>query len=240
MVKGLTTANLGIADYNLALVQHQNYIDALRECGLKVSVLPADEDYPDSTFVEDTALLTPFCAIITNPGAASRKGEINKIREMVSSFYSSVEEIKDPGTVEAGDAMMVGKHYYIGISERTNLEGAKQLGQILEKYGISNSTVTIKNILHLKTSVAYLQNNTMVVSGGSFERSEFSSYKKIIIPNEEAYAANCIWINGRVLLPAGYAVSKKRINDAGYLVKELEMSEFQKLDGGLSCLSLRF
>lgn len=240
MVKGLSTANHGIPDYKLALVQHQNYIEALRECGLRVSVLPADEGYPDSTFVEDTALLTPFCAVITNPGVASRKGEIHKIREIVSSFYSSVEEIKDPGTVEAGDVMMVGKHYYIGISERTNYEGAKQLVQILVKYGISSSTVKLNNVLHLKTGVAYLENNTMVVSGEFVERNEFSNYKKIIIPKEEAYAANCIWINGRVLLPTGHAVSKKRINDAGYLVKELEMSEFEKLDGGLSCLSLRF
>ena len=123
-INGLTTANLGLPDYDLALIQHQEYVEALRKCGLEVIVLDADEDYPDSTFVEDTALLTPPCAIITNPGASSRKGETADIKNVLTEYYSKIENINDPGTVEAGDIMMVGDHFYIGLSRRTNTNGA--------------------------------------------------------------------------------------------------------------------
>jgi dimethylargininase len=240
MINGLTTANLGAPDYELALVQHQSYIKALTECGLNVTVMPADEDFPDSTFVEDAALLTPHCAIITNPGAASRKGETLKIKETVNKFYSVIEEIKEPGTVEAGDVLMVGEHYYIGISERTNLAGSNQLIQILENYGMTGSIVELEHVLHLKTGVAYLENNNLVACGEFANKLEFESFNKIVVPNEEAYAANCIWVNDTVLIPDGYPITAQQISDLGYSIVEIEMTEFQKLDGGLSCLSLRF
>ena len=120
MMFGLTSTNLGLPNYSLALHQHHEYIEALIECGLDVTVLEADENYPDSVFVEDTALLTPQCAIITNPGAPTRKGETLEMSKTLSRFYSTVESIEDPGTLDAGDVMMVGKHFYIGLSERTN------------------------------------------------------------------------------------------------------------------------
>ncbi len=240
MINGLTTAHLGVPDYELALVQHQSYIKALTECGLNVTVMPADEDFPDSTFVEDAALLTAHCAIITNPGAASRKGETLKIREAVSRFYSDIEEISEPGSVEAGDVLMVGEHYYIGLSGRTNLAGSNQLIQILENYGMTGSTIELEHVLHLKTGVAYLEHNNLVVSGEFVNKPEFAGFNKIVVPNKEAYAANCIWVNDTVLVPAGYPVTARKISDLGYSVVEIEMTEFQKLDGGLSCLSLRF
>ena len=107
MIDGITTADLGKPDYHKALAQHADYVEALIECGLDVTILPADENYPDSTFVEDTALLTPHCAIITNPGAESRKGEVESMIPVVEQFYDRVEFIDAPGTVEAGDIMMV-------------------------------------------------------------------------------------------------------------------------------------
>lgn len=240
MINGLTTAQLGAPDYERALVQHQIYIKTLTNCGLKVTVLPADEDFPDSTFVEDTALLTPHCAIITNPGAASRKGETLKIREAVSRFYSDIEEITEPGTVDAGDILMVGDHYYIGLSGRTNGAGAHQLIRILENYGMTGSIIELEHVLHLKTGVAYLEHNNLIVSGEFVNKPEFAGFNKIVVPDEEAYAANCIWVNGTVLVPAGYPITTCKIADLGYAVVEIEMTEFQKLDGGLSCLSLRF
>lgn len=240
MINGLTTAHLGVPDYERALVQHQSYIKALTECGLNVTVMPADEDFPDSTFVEDAALLTPYCAIITNPGAASRKGETLKIREAVSRFYSDIEEISAPGSVEAGDVLMVGEHYYIGLSGRTNLAGSNQLIRILENYGMTGSTIELEHVLHLKTGVAYLEHNNLIVSGEFVNRPEFTGFNKIVVPNAEAYAANCIWVNDTVLVPAGYPITASKISDLGYSVVEIEMTEFQKLDGGLSCLSLRF
>ncbi|MBT3275212.1 MAG: N(G),N(G)-dimethylarginine dimethylaminohydrolase [Spirochaetales bacterium] len=239
IVYGLTTCDLGIPDYNKALIQHEKYVDILQKCGLDVTVLEADEKYPDSTFVEDTALLTPHCAIITNPGAPSRKGEILKMKHVASQFFSVVEEIKDPGTVEAGDIMMVGDHYYIGLSERTNENGAGQVIEILEKYGMTGSTIKVEKVLHLKTGSAYIERNNLLVCGEFISVPDFGAFNTIIVPEKESYASNCIWINDTVVIPAGFPITKKNISELGYNLVEAEMTEFEKVDGGLSCLSLR-
>lgn len=240
MIRGLTSTNLGVPNYQLALRQHEAYIAALQSCGLKTIILDADENYPDSTFVEDVALLTSYCAIITNPGAPSRRGEITGIKQVLSEYYSEIEAIRAPGTLEAGDIMMVGSHYYIGLSARTNEEGAKQLIHILEKYGLIGSVVKLEKVLHLKTGLAYLENNNLVVCGEFLSRTEFQKFNRIEIPEEESYATNCIWVNGTVLIPTGFPIAKQKIKAAGYPIIEVDVSEFQKLDGGLSCLSLRF
>ena len=137
IVDGLTTSKLGKPDYNLALQQHIQYMKALMACGLKVHILDPDSNFPDSTFVEDTALLIPDCAIITNPGAPSRRGEIKDIAVLLKKYFPNMERIESPGTVDAGDIMMVGSHYFIGLSERTNETGAKQVIDILKGYGLS-------------------------------------------------------------------------------------------------------
>ena len=239
-VNGLTTAKLGKPDYDLALTQHQNYFQALRDCGLQVMMLDADENYPDSTFVEDTALLTPYCAIITNPGAYSRKGEIKEMTEILTDLYESVQLIEDPGTLEAGDVMMVGQHFYIGISERTNHQGSQQLISILSKFGLSGSTVSLKNILHLKSGVSYLERNNMLITNSLKDFPDFQKYNLIMVDDDESYAANSLWINDNVLVPRGFPKTKDKIESAGYKTIEIDVSEFRKLDGGLSCLSLRF
>ncbi|MDX1284633.1 MAG: arginine deiminase family protein [Draconibacterium sp.] len=240
MINGLTTANLGKPDYEKALVQHHEYIEALKSCGLKVTVLEADEQFPDSVFVEDVALLTPECAIITNPGAPSRKGEKHSMRSVLTRFYKQIEEIKAPGTVEAGDIMKVGSHYYIGLSERTNQEGLKQIFSLLEKYKLSGSGISLNKVLHLKTGVAYLEHNNLVACGEFLEKPEFQQFNIIEIDEDESYAANCIWVNDFVLIPKGFPKAKNSIEQTGYKTIEVDVSEFQKLDGGLSCLSLRF
>lgn len=240
MINGLTTAGSGLPNYELALVQHIEYIEALKECGLEVLVLKANEQYPDSTFVEDVALLTRDCAIITNPGAASRKGETAEIKEVLREYYINIEEIREPGTAEAGDIMMVGSHFYIGLSERTNENGAQQVIAYLEKYGMSGSMVKLEKVLHLKTGLAYLEQNNLVACGEFLFKKEFEKFNILKIDEDESNAANCIWVNGKVLIPEGFPKARKIIESAGYLIKELDVSEFQKLDGGLSCLSLRF
>jgi len=240
VVQGLSSANLGEVDYQKALLQHAEYINALEHCGVEVLVLPPDEDFPDSTFVEDLALLTPHCAIITNPGAPSRKGETVGIKEVLGDLYDNIEEVSPPGTVEAGDIMMVGSHFYIGISERTNRNGAAQVIDILERYGLSGSTIKLDKVLHLKTGLAYLERNNLVVCGEFITKEEFQTYTLLIIPEDERYAANCIWVNGQVIIPKGFPKTRTIIQSSGYEIVEVNVSEFQKLDGGLSCLSLRF
>lgn len=240
MVNGLTSANLGTPDYDNAIKQHLDYIEALKECGLEVTCLQADENFPDSTFVEDVALMTPHCAIITNPGAASRTNEIDSILPAVRDFYSDIEKITAPGHVEAGDIMMVGKHFYIGLSERTNQQGAEQMIECLEKYKLTGSIVTLEEVLHLKTGLGYLEDNNLLASGEFLSKPEFSQYNLLQVDEDEAYAANSVWINGTVLTPKGFPKTKELILAAGYKIREVDVSEFQKIDGGLSCLSLRF
>jgi len=240
LVRGLTGAELGIPDYPKACIQHESYVRALKECGLKVKVLESDEEFPDSTFVEDTALLTSRCAVISRPGALSRRGEVIGIKPVIEDFYSDIEEIQPPGTVEAGDIMMVGGHFYIGLSGRTNQNGADQIIRILEKYGMSGSVIKLEKVLHLKTGVSYLEHNNLAACGEFLSHPEFERFHIIEIPEEESYAANCVWVNDRVLIPKGYPETRRKIMDAGYAVIEVDVSEFRKLDGGLSCLSLRF
>ena len=240
---GITSApELGQPIYEKALAQHEKYIEALKKCGVEVTVLEADERYPDSCFVEDPALITRKCAIITNPGAASRNGEKNEIIGAVRKFFpeDKIEYIKDPGTLEGGDVMMVGDTFYVGLSARTNAEGIRQLGEILNKYGLECVQVPLEKVLHLKTGVNYLENNNMLVSGEFIDKPEFAKYNKIVIPEEEAYDANCIWVNGTVIVPEGYPAVLKAVQDAGYETLVVDTSEFRKIDGGLSCLSLRF
>lgn len=240
---GITSApELGQPIYEKALEQHDKYIEALKKCGVEVTVLEADERYPDSCFVEDPALITRKCAIITNPGAASRNGEKNEIIGAVKKFFpeDKIEYIKDPGTLEGGDVMMVGDTFYVGLSARTNAEGIRQLTEILNKYGLECVQVPLEKVLHLKTGVNYIENNNMLVSGEFIEKPEFQKYNKIVIPEEEAYAANCIWVNDTVIVPEGYPAVLKAVQDAGYKTLVVDTSEFRKIDGGLSCLSLRF
>jgi len=240
MLNGLTTANLGLPDYELACKQHDDYIDALKECGLIVTQLPALPDSPDSCFVEDVALLTTNCAILTHPGAPSRRGETAHIESAIGTFYPHVERINQDAHVEAGDIMMVGQHFYVGLSARTNDKGASQLIKILSEHRLSGSQVEMSELLHLKTGLSYLENNNLLTFGEMNNHPEFTAFNRIYVASDEEYAANCVWINGTVLVPKGFPKTLKAIKELGYKTRVVDMSEFQKLDGGLSCLSLRF
>jgi len=241
LVNGITSApELGKPDYGLAIKQHDAYIGALRFCGVKVTVLHADERFPDSCFVEDIAVCTKKFTIITNPGASSRKGEEKEIVEVIKKFYNDFKYIKEPGTLEGGDVMMVKDHFYIGLSSRTNREGARQLIKTLEKYGMSGSIVEMSEMLHLKSGLAYLEDNVLLVAGEFINKLEFEGFNKIIIDEDEIYSANCIRVNDYVLVPAGYPKTKEKIETAGFKTIVVDTSEYRKLNGGLSCLSLRF
>jgi dimethylargininase len=243
VTEGITSApELGKPDYEKALVQHAAYIGALKQCGVDVLVLDADDRFPDSCFVEDVAVITRKCAIITNPGAASRNAEVEAIKPVIRQFFSDqdIEYIRAPGTLEGGDVMMVGDHFFVGRSARTNQEGIRQFVTILEKRGLTGSEVPLEKVLHLKTGVNYIENNNMLVAGEFIDKPVFASYNRLLVPETEAYGANGIWINGTVIIPQGYPTVEKKVREAGYQVILTDTSEFRKIDGGLSCLSLRF
>lgn len=240
MIHGISSDPFNKPDYINALEQHLKYIETLKACGLSVKVLEAEEQFPDSTFIEDVALCTPVGAIITNPGALTRRGEVSGIRQVLQSFYNNIEEIKMPGTLEGGDVMMVSTHFFIGISERTNINGADQLIDLLKKYDYTGSKIPLKKMLHLKSGSSYIENNIMLVSGELIDCEEFKGFKRIAVDEDENYAANSLWLNGKVLVPGGYPKTRHKIEKAGYDTVVLDTSEFRKLDGGLSCLSLRF
>jgi len=171
---------------------------------VKVCVLEAIEQYPDSCFVEDVAVCTKKFAMIAKPGAPSRRGEEKEIIEVMKKFYNDIEYIKGSGTIEGGDVMMVKDHFYIGPSKRTNREGAEQLIKALGKYGMSGSILEISEMLHLKSGLAYLEDNVLLVKGEFINNLEFKKFNKIMIDEEETYSANCIRVNDYVLVPAGY------------------------------------
>ena len=241
--QGLTEANLGAPDYKRACKQHEAYCAALTQCGLTLSRLAPDLEYPDSTFVEDTAILTNRCAVLAQPGASSRRGEIESMRNTLADFFPALMSIELPGTVDGGDVCEAGKNFFIGVSERTNEAGAQQLAELLEPYGYTCRSVDIRDesgLLHLKSGLAYLGDNRLVIAESLAGRAEFVGYDLVIVNSSEQYAANCVRINNQVLAPAGYPAFAVELRDLDYETITLEMTEFQKMDGGLSCLSLRF
>jgi dimethylargininase len=261
--EGLTTVDLGLPNYSGSLLQHAAYCDALVKCGLTLTRLEADERYPDSTFVEDTAVMvvplpngqafpngppsgaktSATCAVLTRPGASSRAGEVESIAEVLSRFCSQLHSIEEPGTLDGGDVCEAEDHFFIGISERTNDAGARQLAMLLAHYGYTSSLVDIrggKNVLHLKSGVAYLGSNRLAVIDAFADHEAFRDYDLLRVNASEQYAANCVRVNDYVLVAAGYPRFDRALQELGYKTLSVEMTEFQKMDGGLSCLSLRF
>jgi dimethylargininase len=241
--EGLTTVSLGVPRYDSVMRQHSRYCKALEECGLTITTLEADLRYPDSTFVEDTAVLTPRGAILTRPGALSREGEVAAIRETISRFFSGALEIEPPGTLDGGDICEAEGHFFLGLSDRTNEEGVRQLAVHLAGQGYTSSVIDIRgmtSILHLKSGISHIGENTIVVMEEMAGNELFRNYKLIRVSVDESYAANCVRVNQRVLVATGYPNLIAELADRGLNPLVLDMSEFQKMDGGLSCLSLRF
>lgn len=242
IAKGLTTSSeLGEVNYHKACQQHKHYIDALKSCGLSVITLGALDDFPDACFVEDPAIVTPEFALCTRPGAPSRLDEIAYIEPVLAEFYPDrLHYINDPGLLDGGDVLQVDRHFYIGLSKRTNQSGAEQLMAILSQYNYQSSIVPFDGMLHLKTGVSYLADQTVLMQKQLIDSPAFQDFRKIIVDDDEAYAANSLMINHKMLMPAGFDRTISAVEQAGYDVIPVDVSEFQKIDGGLSCLSLRF
>lgn len=238
---GLTVSQEGTPDLGRALAQHRAYCEALERCGLELTVLPVDPRYPDGTFVEDTAITTARGAIVTRPGAPSRAGEVDDVAAVLRDWYPDVARIVMPGTVDGGDVCDAGGHFLIGLSARTNEEGARQLTGLLGELGYRSSLIDIRGslrLLHLKTGLGHLGDGRLVISADLPRVAALASYEVITVGDDERYAANCLRVNDRVFIAAGYPRFAARLQALGYQTVPLEMSEFRKMDGGLSCLSL--
>ncbi len=243
LAAGITSSpHLGLPDYEKALRQHDAYIEAVEACGVSVTVLEASEEFPDSCFVEDAAVCVPGCAVLANPGAPSRRGEVEGVAEALRSFYppQRILRIEAPATLEGGDVMIADGVVYVGLSGRTNAEGATRLLAILGACGLPGTPVPVTGVLHLKTGMSYLENGKLLVTEEFSEYPQFRTLDRILVPDAEAYAANCVWMNGSVIVPAGFPGIRKILEGSGYRVVTVDTSEFRKIDGGLTCLSLRF
>ena len=236
--QGLTTSKIGAPNYENLIRQHEAYIKTLTNLGLEVIVLEAEPAYPDAYFVEDVAVVTPEVAVITIPGALSRQGEQEKV-EPILAQYRRIKRIEPPGTVEGGDVLLVDKHCFIGISERTNAAGAGQLGRFLEEYGYSWEPIPVGAGLHLKSSVNDLGQDTLIMTQTLAGLDAFKRYRRVIVDENETYAANTLLVNDHLMMPAGYPLIKAEFLDLGREIIELDVSEVCKMDGGLTCMSLR-
>jgi dimethylargininase len=241
LVQGLSTSGLGPPDHEHALEQHARYVGALRACGMAVCVLPEAEAYPDSVFVEDAAICTPRCAVLTRPGAPSRRDEPALLEHALRGHYAgAIARIEPPGTLDGGDVLVIGSYACVGLSARSNRDGGRQLLAILGRHGMTGSLLQTGDHLHLKTGFAYLENGNLLAADGIDVPEELSWLEVTRVPAEESYAANSVWVNGRVVMPDGCPRTRSAVEALGYEVLAVDTSEYRKLDGGVSCLSLRF
>lgn len=239
---GLRAVDTGAPDLGLMLRHHADYAAALREAGAQVIQLPALPDYPDSVFVEDTALCLPEGAVIMRPGAPSRLGEAAEMAPHLAALYGDLRQISGVDSfIEAGDILMCEGEVLVGRSARTNAAGIAELAGILADWGIKTREVfTPPGVLHFKTDCSLMDEETILATPRLAVSGCFDRYRIIPTAEGEEAAANAIRFNNLVLMAAGFARTRDSLLGAGYDVREIGNSECAKLDGGMSCLSLRF
>jgi dimethylargininase len=240
---GITSSRLGPPDLALALDQHEAYCRTLERLGLSLVRLPPDPGFPDSTFVEDAAIVTNRGAILTRPGAPSRAGEVTALGAALGQWFPDLERITAPGTVDGGDVCEAGEHFFIRVSDRTNAEGAAQLAAWLAAHGFGSSTIDLREVpglLHLKTGLAWLGGRRLLAVGGVAGHEALEGWDVVRVPDGEEYAANCIRVNDVMLVAGGFPETAALLRGLGHDVAAIDMSEYQKMDGGLSCLSVRW
>jgi dimethylargininase len=236
--EGLTTARLGAPDLGRMLAQHAAYADALRRRGLAVELLDPLPGFPDAYFVEDVAVVVPGLAVVTRPGAPSRLGEAEAIVPALAR-HREIARLEPPATLEGGDVLVAGRSVFIGLSARTNEAGVDQLARLLRPLGYETRAVPVESGLHLKSSVTWLGGETLLVSGRFASRPELRSFRHIVVDAAEEAACNTLLVNGTLLTPSGFPKTRRRLDETKLPVVELDVSEARKMDGGLSCMSLR-
>jgi len=235
---GLTTSFLGAPDPVLTRQQFSHYVNILSDLNLTVTVLPANPAYPDSHFVEDTAVVMPELAIITHPGAATRAGEVTTIEPVLARFKKITRIHR--GRMDGGDVLMVDKRFFVGISSRTNDEGVREFAAIVEPLGYRVDAIEVGAGLHLKSIVNYVGKNTLLLDAANASHPAFNGFLHMVVDSEEEYAGNTLWINDTLITPEGYPRTLAQLKKMGLAIVTTPTSELKKMDGGLTCLSLRF
>ncbi len=242
ITRGLRAVDTGNPDLALMRAHHTAYIATLRETGATVIELDALDAYPDSVFVEDTALCLPEGAVIMRPGAPSRLGEAAEMAPHLEALYGEVRRIAGEASfIEGGDILMTETEILVGRSARTNAEGIAELARLTADWGETVREVhTPPGVLHFKTDCSLLDAETILATTRLSASGCFAGYRLIDVAEGEEAAANTIRFNDLVLMPAGFPRTRDRLLAAGYALREIGNSECAKIDGGMSCLSLRF
>lgn len=226
-------------DLTRARAQHQAYIQALEAAGITVIVLPPDPALPDAVFVEDAAVVLDELAIITRPGAVSRRREVEAVADALGQ-YRSLEYITEPGTLDGGDVLRIGRRLFVGISSRTNREGARQFTAVATKVGYEVKEIPVSGCLHLKTTVTHLGEDLLLINPAWIDRSFFAGYRFVEVAPDEPFAANCLLINDTGYLSASWPRTRRILEEQGLAIERIYISEFEKAEAGLTCLSLLF
>lgn len=225
-----------IVDVSLARAQHARYCSALSELGIEVITIPRDDERPDSCFVEDNAVIHGGRALICRMAKKSRRGEEDAV-EAALREYMEVRRAAAPATVEGGDVIHLPDRLISGVTQRTNTEGVAQMEAWL---GVPVEAIVDPGIVHLKSYVTYLGDGTMIATGAYADHPALEGFTVLVVPDEEWYAANTLAIGCTVLMPSGRPRAQAMMQEAGFDVMPLEVSEFEKCEGALTCLSLLF
>ena len=224
-------------DLDLARSQHRAYVNALRNLGCRVVELPAEADLPDSVFVEDTAFILPEVAIITRPGADSRRPETTSIIQALTPLIKLVC-VQEPATVDGGDVLVLGKRIFIGLSTRSNQEAIDQLNELLGEYGYFVRGVVLRDCLHLKSAVSRVDDKTLLINTNWADPAYFAEFDLIEVDPSEPHAANCLPVGNSIILPTAFPNTAAKLEDKGYQVITLDVSELAKAEGAVTCCSL--
>jgi dimethylargininase len=238
LAHGLTTAECGVPDHALALAQHTNYAEALQRAGLRMTVLEPLAAFPDAYFVEDVAVVTAEVAVIARPGAAARRGEEAFI-EPVLAQHRPLARIASPARLDGGDVLVAGRRVLVGLTGRTNPEGARQLQEILSPHGYQVAALLVSGGLHLKSSVNLVGPDVLLVTCAFSHHDALAGFRLVVVKEGDEYSANVLWINDYILIPAGYPRTRSLLEPLGRQIVDVDVSEIRKMDGGLTCLSLR-
>mgnify|MGYP003967230143 FL=1 len=236
---GLSSLNLH-PQFEIIAEEHSNYIKAIKEAGLQIKLLESREEYPDSIFVEDPALIYKTNVIILNPFDPSRNGEKNIIKNEIKHFFDNILFV-DEGYVEGGDILNINNHFIIGLSHRTNKLGANNLSKILQSLGATVEICkTPDDILHFKSECSIIDDDTILVSAKMAQLDYLKSHYHLIeLPIGEEGAANALRINDKLLLPDGFVKAEEMLSKKYNIIK-VKVDEIAKVDAGLSCMSLRW